>query len=69
MDPDLHSMVDVEGARRYLADYFGQEANIDIFWGSPADFLTALMRELESAGVNAAGEAPAAAGEHDEWDF
>ncbi|MEM9456860.1 MAG: CHAT domain-containing protein [Myxococcota bacterium] len=46
LDPDMQEMSDVEGAKRYLAEYFGQEANIDIFWGSSAEFLRALHEQL-----------------------
>ena len=46
VDPDLHSMADVEGARKYLADYFKFEAKVDIFWGTPREFLRQLKEEV-----------------------
>jgi hypothetical protein len=50
LDPDMQSMADVDGAKEYLAQYFGKEANIDIFWGSSEEFLCALRDELAAAG-------------------
>ena len=46
VDPDLHSMADVEGARKYLADYFKFEAKVDIFWGTPREFLRQWKEEV-----------------------
>jgi hypothetical protein len=68
IDPDLQTMADVEGTRRYLATYFGQEANIDIYWGSSADFLAALHQELRARGI-AHGKEDHAADHDDEWNF
>jgi SIR2-like domain len=67
LDPDMQSMADVEGAKQYLSEYFGKEANIDIFWGSSEEFLKALRDELAAAGELAV-EAPEKEDE-DEWDF
>lgn len=68
LDPDMQTMADVEGAKVYLAEYFGKEANIDIFWGSSEEFLTALRDELAAAGdLNADVGAPTDS--DDEWDF
>ena len=67
LDPDMQTMQDVEGAKAYLAEYFGQEANIDIFWGSSEEFLIALRSELADSdrGMNdEAGE-----DDDDEWNF
>jgi hypothetical protein len=68
LDPDMQTMADVEGAKVYLAEYLGKEANIDVFWGSSEEFLTALRDELAAAGdLNADDSAPK---ENDnEWDF
>jgi hypothetical protein len=49
LDPDLQTMADIDGAKQYLADYFGKEANIDIFWGSSEEFLTQLRNALAAA--------------------
>ena len=49
VDPDLHSMADIEGAKAYLARYFGHVANIDIYWGTPREFLSQLQEELARA--------------------
>jgi hypothetical protein len=59
LDPDMQTMADVEGAKVYLAEYFGKEANIDIFWGSSEEFLCALRDELAAAGDLDADETPA----------
>jgi hypothetical protein len=69
LDPDMQTMADVEGAKVYLAAYFGKEANIDIFWGSSEEFLTALRDELAAADslMNADDGAPK--GDDDEWDL
>jgi hypothetical protein len=32
------------GARKYLEDYFGKSAAIDLFWGSAEEFLSELDR-------------------------
>jgi hypothetical protein len=54
VNPDEHSLRDVERARKYLESYFGShrgggrsEPSIDIYWGSAADFLKELRRRLE----------------------
>ena len=67
LDPDMHTMADVEGAKVYLAEYFGKEANIAIYWGSAEEFLAALRAELAAAGELTV-EAPAQE-DDDEWDF
>ena len=67
LDPDMQTMADVEGAKAYLAEYFGKEANIDIYWGSAEEFLTALRAELDAAGDIVADE-PANEND-DEWNF
>jgi len=67
LDPDMQSMQDIEGAKAYLTEYFGKEANIDIFWGSSEEFLIALRSELadsELADSDEAGE-----DDDDEWNF
>ncbi len=66
LDPDMQTMADVEGAKVYLAEYLGKEANIHIFWGSSEEFLCALRDELATAGDLVADETPAE-DEDDEW--
>lgn len=67
LDPELHTMADVEGAKAYLKKYFHNEAQIEIYWGTPEEFLSALQREVDNAG-GVIEEAPAEeAG--DEFDF
>ncbi len=68
LDPDMQSMADVERAKDYLAEYFGQEANIDIYWGSPEEFLVALRNELAAAG-DLAGAEQGPEADDDEWNF
>jgi CHAT domain/SIR2-like domain len=53
VDPEAHSQADVERARKYLESYFGAdrsagraEPQIDIYWGSAADFLKELHAQL-----------------------
>lgn len=65
LDPD--TVADVEGAKAYLAEYFGKEANIEIYWGSAEEFLKALRDELAAAGELTAEEPRKE--ENDEWDF
>jgi hypothetical protein len=69
LDPDMQTMADVEGAKVYLAAYFGKEANIDIFWGSSEEFLTALRDELAAADDLSSADDGAPKGGDDEWDF
>jgi len=67
LDPDMQTMSDVEGAKLYLAEYFGKEANIAIYWGTAEEFLTALRSELGAAAeqLETASEEEQA----DEWAF
>jgi hypothetical protein len=67
LDPDLQTMADAERAKVYLADYFGKEPNIEIFWGSSEEFLTALRDELARAG-DLSGKTDATQESDDEWD-
>ena len=47
IDPESSHIIEPEGARRYLAEYFGQQAaRISIFWGSVADFGRELAQRL-----------------------
>ena len=56
IDPEDNNLDDVRKARKYLKDYFNSsreggrgfgEPRIDVYWGSPADFLNELRRQLE----------------------
>jgi hypothetical protein len=67
-DPDLQTTGDVEGVKDYLAQYFGKEANIDIYWGSAGEFLQALRDELAAAG-DLTVEPLAKQEDDDEWNF
>jgi CHAT domain/SIR2-like domain len=67
LDPDLATMADVNGARAYLSEYFGKEANIQIFWGSVEEFLKALRDELAAGGEMAVAAEPEK--DDDEFDF
>ena len=69
LDPDMQTMADVEGAKAYLAAYFGKEANIDIFWGSSEEFLTALRDELAATDSLMNADEGAPKGDDDEWDL
>lgn len=68
LDPELQAMEDVEGAKAYLAEYFGKEANIDIYWGSADEFLGALRDALAAAGDLGKAEDTKEEAEN-EWDF
>ena len=70
LDPEMQEMKDLDGAKVYLAEYFGQESNIDIFWGSAEEFLVNLREELTRAEeLSGVPTAPTADKEDDEWDF
>ena len=56
VDPEEHSLADVEQARRYLESYFGTdrsaghgrgEPRIDIYWGTASGFLDELRVQLD----------------------
>jgi hypothetical protein len=68
LDPDMQTMADVEGAKQYLAKYFGKEANIDIYWGSAEEFLKRLRDELATAGELSVDNASGGE-DDDEWNF
>lgn len=72
VSPEEHSLADVERARSYLERYFGSdrgaglsEPRIDLYWGSPADFLKDLRQQIEQA--RAEETAPTEATGKDEW--
>ncbi len=75
IDPEVHTLIDVELAREYLADYLstGRDApRIDIYWGTAADFLKELRDQLAdlaaTAGTDAAKASVKTADENeDEW--
>jgi len=50
VEPEDGRILEPHGARTYLEAYFGQGASIDIFWGSPQEFLNELMRVWRSGG-------------------
>ncbi|HRI66625.1 MAG TPA: CHAT domain-containing protein [Polyangium sp.] len=58
LDPDMNTMADVVRGKAYLAKYFGDEANIEIYWGSAQEFLKALRDELSASDGAAAPEVP-----------
>lgn len=72
INPEEHSLADVERGRRYLERYFGSdrgaglsEPPITLYWGSPADFLAELQRHLDETRKE---EAPPATTEGEgEW--
>ena len=69
LDPDLMTIADIEAAKAYLAEYFGKEANIDIYWGSSEDFLVALRDELKAAGGLGVDDLDDEQGDGSEWGF
>jgi hypothetical protein len=65
VNPDEHSLADVERARKYLESYFCRnrcagrsEPSIDIYWGSASDFLKELRRRLEDIAKEDPAPAP-----------
>ena len=44
VEPEDGRILEPQGARTYLEDYFGKSSDIDIFWGSPQEFLADLMQ-------------------------
>jgi len=71
VDPEAHSLIDVERARDYLAQYFGtgrDTPRIDIYWGTTADFLKELRDQLAAIAAGAVDDVSTAAEEtEDEW--
>ncbi|PKN95102.1 MAG: hypothetical protein CVU44_00005 [Chloroflexi bacterium HGW-Chloroflexi-6] len=48
VEPEDGRILEPQGARTYLEDYFGKGADIDIFWGSSQEFLNELMQSWRS---------------------
>lgn len=44
LEPDDERILEPQGARRYMEDYFGKSAAIDLFWGNAEEFLAELDR-------------------------
>jgi hypothetical protein len=65
VNPEEHSMADVDRARSYLQKYFDDEARIAVFWGSMEEFLAQLKREVQNVPREAAA---AVGGASEEWD-
>lgn len=51
VNPEEHSLADVQRARRYLESYFGGVPPISIFWGTATDFLRELQKKLAETQV------------------
>jgi hypothetical protein len=47
VDPEEHTLINPQKARKYLERYFG-DSNITIFWGSSGEFLQELGKRLVS---------------------
>jgi len=70
LDPAEHELADVERAREYLQEYFGTSRDaprIDIYWGSAADFLNELRKQLERTSDESAPAAYAEDEDLDDW--
>jgi CHAT domain-containing protein/SIR2-like protein len=63
VDPEEHTLINPQKARKYLKEYFG-DSDITIFWGSAGEFLQELERRLAS--VEKAIPA-AATSDREEW--
>lgn len=48
VDPEEHTFADAARAKKYLERYFLKTKNINIYWGSSADFLRELHRQLQT---------------------
>ncbi|QQS47814.1 MAG: CHAT domain-containing protein [Acidobacteriota bacterium] len=69
INPDEHRFADVERARKYIESYFqegrGGAPSISIYWGTAADFLKELRRQLSEMKTDEA--APVAKAADDDW--
>ena len=50
LEPEDGRILEPQGARVYLEEYFGKGLDIDIFWGSPQEFLAELMQSWRNGG-------------------
>lgn len=50
VEPEDGRILEPQGARTYLEDYFGRGSDIDIYWGSPREFMGDLMQAWQSGG-------------------
>jgi hypothetical protein len=66
VDPEEDALINPRAARKYLEEYFGSSGpeKVNIFWGSAAEFLTELNRQL--ANIEEAAPVVVAAG-GDDW--
>ena len=48
LEPDDERIIEPQGARRYLEEYFGKSASIDLFWGNAEEFLVELNKFWQS---------------------
>jgi len=70
VDPEAHSLIDVERARAYLEEYLGTGRDgprIDIYWGTAADFLKELRDQLATTPAAADGAVSTAEETENEW--
>jgi hypothetical protein len=49
IDPEEHTAAETLRIRKFLEKYFGDAANINIYWGSGADFLKGLRDHLKDS--------------------
>ena len=56
LEPDDERMMEPQGARHYLEDYFGKSASIDLFWGNAEEFLAELMKFWRSSPGSSTGQ-------------
>ncbi len=48
VDPEEHTFADAARAKKYLELYFRKTKNINIYWGSSADFLRELHKQMQT---------------------
>jgi len=65
VDPEEHTPEEASRIRKFLETYFGRAANVNIFWGSAADFLKGLRDHLKDPKFRT--QAPKAAAARRSW--
>jgi hypothetical protein len=48
VEPEDERLLVPQRARRYLEKYFAKDADIEIYWGSPQEFLGELVRQAQN---------------------
>lgn len=59
IEPDENRILEPEGAKRYIENYFSQDARISLYWGSVDDFIRELSQRWPDPSIAAPQSAPA----------